>query len=127
VEEIFAGCGRHGSVRTCEQLPEGLRRVFVTARDVAPEWHVRMQAAFQRHTDNGVSKTINLPRWATIEDVRRAYLLAHELGCKGITVYREGSKDAEVLRAGTPAAEKLPQAGAESCDAEDGTCRRCPV
>ena len=127
MEEIFSGCGRQGSVRDCEQLPAALRRVFVTARDVAPEWHVRMQSVFQRHTDNGVSKTINLPRSATIEDVRRAYLLAHDLGCKGITVYREGSKEAEVLRAGAPAAEKLPQIAAESCDPRDGTCRRCPV
>jgi ribonucleoside-diphosphate reductase alpha chain len=127
LEELFSGCGRQGSVRDCEHLPAALRRVFATARDIAPERHVRMQAAFQRHTDNGVSKTINLPRSATIEDVRRAYLLAHELGCKGITVYREGSKESEVLRAGAPTAEKLPQLNAESCDPRDGTCRRCPV
>jgi len=126
IEDVFSGCGKHGTIRDCAQLSERLRRVFVTARDIAPEWHVRMQAAFQRHTDNGVSKTVNLPRSATIEDVRRAYLLAYELGCKGITVYREGSKESEVLRAGAPAAEKLPQINAESCDPRDGNCRRCP-
>jgi ribonucleoside-diphosphate reductase alpha chain len=129
LEGLFSGCARDGSIRACKELPEELRRVFVVARDISPEWHVRMQAAFQKFSDNGVSKTINLPRSATVEDVRRAYLLAHELRCKGITVYREGSKEAEVLRAGLPASalDRIPRLNSESCDPRDSdVCRRCP-
>jgi ribonucleoside-diphosphate reductase alpha chain len=129
LEGLFSGCARDGSIRSCKELPEELRRVFVVARDISPEWHVRMQAAFQKYSDNGVSKTINLPRTATVEEVRRAYLLAHQLKCKGITVYREGSKEDEVLRAGPPvsALDKIPRLNSESCDPRDSTvCRRCP-
>ena len=88
---------RTGSVQDNERVPADVRELFRTAMDIDPEWHVRMQAAFQKHVDNAVSKTINLPRSAGIDDVRRAFLLAWDLGCKGITVFRYGSRKQQVL------------------------------
>jgi ribonucleoside-diphosphate reductase alpha chain len=88
----------HGTVRDYPGVvPDRLRRLFATALEIDPVWHVRMQAAFQRHVDNGVSKTINLPGTASREAVREAYRLAWTLGCKGITVYRQGSRADQVL------------------------------
>lgn len=91
----------HGSVKDIELIPEELRHLFISAHDLSPEAHVRMQAIFQRYTDNAVSKTINFPNDASIEDVRKAYFLAYKLGCKGLTVYRDRSREKQVLEAKT--------------------------
>ena len=95
--DILAEIARHGSLRGIKQVPQDLRRVFVTAFDIKPQEHLEIQAAFQKYTDNAVSKTINLPSDATVEDVRNIYLTAYKLKCKGITVYRYGSKAKQVL------------------------------
>jgi ribonucleoside-diphosphate reductase alpha chain len=96
-KQVLEEAAKSGSCQQIEYLPDSIKKTFVTAFDIAPEWHVKMQAAFQKHTENAVSKTINFPQTATIEDVEKAYLLAWELGCKGITIYRSGSKDAQIL------------------------------
>ena len=85
------------SIQDLADIPADLRRLFVTAHDIAPEHHVRMQARFQKYSDSGVSKTINLPRTATKADVAAAFRLAYQLGCKGITVFRTGSRDKQVM------------------------------
>jgi len=100
-EELISKIARTGSVRQIEEVPEDVRRLFATAFDIEPEWHVKMQAAFQKHVDNAVSKTINFPNDATPEDVEKAYWLAYKLKCKGITVYRYGSKRQQVLYIGS--------------------------
>jgi ribonucleoside-diphosphate reductase alpha chain len=95
--ELMDLIARRGSVSDIEEIPEDVRRTFVTAHDVSPEWHIRMQSAFQKYTDNAVSKTVNLPKDATVDDVLKVYNLAYELGCKGVTIYRDGSKENQVL------------------------------
>jgi ribonucleoside-diphosphate reductase alpha chain len=96
LEEI----ARTGSVQKIDEVPEDVKKIFVTALDIEPEWHVRMQAAFQKYTDNAVSKTVNLPYEASVEDVRKVYDLAWKLKCKGVTVFRYGSKPEQVLYIG---------------------------
>jgi len=114
-----------GSLARIDGVPDELRRLFVTASDVAPEQHVRMQAAFQRRSENGVSKTVNLPHGASEEDVRRCYLLAWELGCKGITIFRDGSKGAQVLASKSGAEGASAAAQLAGNDEEGSVCSVC--
>jgi ribonucleoside-diphosphate reductase alpha chain len=124
-EELMKKVAREGSVRDILEVPEDVRRVWATSHDITPEWHVRMQAAFQKHTSMGISKTINLPSEASPKDVEDAYRLAYSLNCKGIAVYRDGSRDAQVLSTGktekptmTPASPEAPTAPPVSPPAE---------
>src|SRR4051794_37683065 len=105
-EELMKKVAEHGSVRDVEEVPDDVRSVWVTSHDITSEWHVRMQAAFQKYTSMGISKTINLPNEASVEDVEDAYRQAYALNCKGIAVYRDGSRDAQVLSTGKTGGEK---------------------
>lgn len=90
-----------GSVAGVSGVPEEVKAVYRTAHDISPEWHVKMQAAWQTYTDNAVSKTINFPQTASIEEVESAYMMAWKMGCKGITIYRDGSKESQILSIGS--------------------------
>lgn len=105
-EALMHRIAEEGTLAHIPEIPAEIRRVFVCAHDISPEWHIRIQAAFQKYTDNAVSKTINFPNSATREEVKEAYMLAYKLGCKGTTVYRDGSRDSQVLTTGTAKEEK---------------------
>lgn len=95
--ELMQKIAEHGTLRDLQEIPEDIRNLFVTAHDISPDVHIRMQAAFQKHTDNAVSKTVNFSNGATVQDVARVYELAYKLDCKGVTIYRDGSRDQQVL------------------------------
>ncbi|MGZ8848135.1 MAG: adenosylcobalamin-dependent ribonucleoside-diphosphate reductase, partial [Pyrinomonadaceae bacterium] len=96
-ENLVHRIATSGSLAQIAEVPETAGRLFVTTHEVSPQWHVEMQAAFQTHIDAAVSKTINFPHTATVDDVRQAYALAYERGCKGLTIYRDGSREEQVL------------------------------
>jgi len=98
--ELMKKIAQKGSVQGIEEIPDKWRAIFITAHDITPDWHVRIQAAFQKYTDNAVSKTVNFPNSATKEEVEKVYLQAYELGCKGVTIYRDGSRTEQVLNIG---------------------------
>jgi ribonucleoside-diphosphate reductase alpha chain len=100
-EELMRKIVHSGNIQNVKEVPENIRKLFVTAHDITPEDHIRMQAAFQKYTDNAVSKTVNFPHEATVDDVVKVYKLAHELGCKGVTIYRDRSRTKQVLYKGT--------------------------
>ncbi len=110
-EKLMKEIAEHGGCTNIKTVPEDVQRVFVTAHDISPEWHIRMQAAFQKYTDNAVSKTVNFPHSATQKDVEKVYMLAYKTGCKGVTIYRDGSRDEQVLNTG--ATEKARKVAAQ--------------
>ena len=127
-EWLMKQIAQHGSVQDVAEVPEKWRKVFVTAHDISPEWHVKMQAAFQRHTDNAVSKTVNLTHYATPKEVEDVYLLAYKLGCKGVTIYRDGSKDNQVLNISEVNRPKEEQKEAVTVGSEySGGCESCTI
>jgi ribonucleoside-diphosphate reductase alpha chain len=107
-DDLMKKIAAEGSLQHIEEIPADIRRVFVCSHDVSPLYHTKMQAAFQQFTDNAVSKTVNFKHDATIDDVREVYMLSYELGCKGVTIYRDGSRDSQVLNIGSVKKEGAP-------------------
>ena len=124
--ELLERIAKTGSAQKIEAIPEDVKKIFVTALDIQPEWHVRMQAAFQKYTDNAVSKTVNLPNEAMVEDVRKVYELAWKLKCKGVTVFRYGSKPEQVLYIGEIKTKETKFVVAESEYAGGCPTKTCP-
>lgn len=114
-DRLLRKIAAEGTVAHCEEIPEEVRRVFVCSHDIKPVDHIKMQAAFQHHTDNAVSKTVNFPKEATRSEVRDVYLLAYKEGCKGVTIYRDGSREEQVLNIGKVNREGASSAAAPAC------------
>jgi ribonucleoside-diphosphate reductase alpha chain len=110
-DELMARIAEVGTVRHLDGVPADVQSVFSTAHDITPEWHIKLQAAFQKSTDNAVSKTVNFPNEATTDDVEKVYLLAFKSGCKGVTIYRDGSREEQVLNVGQSKRKREPESG----------------
>ncbi len=111
--ELMRKIAKEGTLHNISEVPQHVKDIFVTAHDISPKYHIRMQSAFQRFTDNAVSKTVNFPNTATREDVANVYMLAYKLRCKGVTIYRDGSRDGQVLYVGDKKEDAKPQAMAK--------------
>jgi len=122
-DHLMRDIAERGSIRHLPGIPEEVRNIFVTAPDISPEWHIRMQAAFQKHLDNAISKTINFPPDASLQDVAQGFLLAYKLGCKGITVYRDKSLDSQVIH--VPHVRKHEQKSVEQLQPKPQQCVEC--
>ena len=107
-DELMKKIAETGSARHTEGVPQDVQQVFATAHDITPEWHIKLQAAFQKSTDNAVSKTVNFPNDATVDDVENVYRMAFRTGCKGVTIYRDGSRDEQVLNVGQSKKKREP-------------------
>ena len=124
-ESLIKKIAQRGSIQQFDEIPQHHKNIFKTAFDIPPEWHIKMQSVFQRHCDNAVSKTINLPSDASTEEVKKSFLFAHQLQCKGITIYRYGTKRAQVLNIGR-LAEEPGELDYIKVDSEhSGECREC--
>ncbi len=121
-EELMKKIAQSSSIQDIKEIPEEIRKIFVTAHDISPEWHVRMQAAFQKYTDNAVSKTINFPNHANPQDIENAYWLAYKLKCKGLTVYRDGSRKYQILTTKTARKDDVANLVSKS-----GGCASCEI
>jgi ribonucleoside-diphosphate reductase alpha chain len=129
-DDLMKHVAQHGTVADMEEIPERWRGVFRTAHDITPEAHVRIQAAFQKHTDNAVSKTVNFPHSATRNDVKDVFMLADSLNCKGVTVYRDGCRESQVLSVGKQTCAPAPTSSTKPKNrtaALQGSTRRMPT
>jgi ribonucleoside-diphosphate reductase alpha chain len=124
-EELMEKIAQEGSIQHIDGIPDDVKRVFVCAHDVAPEWHLRMQAGFQKQCDSSISKTINFPHDATIEQVDEIYKTAYKLACKGVTVYRDGCRNDQPMA--TEKTKKLQATGGQAGAAEDKVCKEAPA
>ncbi|MBU1975691.1 MAG: vitamin B12-dependent ribonucleotide reductase [Nanoarchaeota archaeon] len=125
-KELMDKVINQGSIQHVEDIPEEIRKVFVVAHDITPEYHLKMQAAFQKYTDNAVSKTVNFSNEAMVRDVESVYMMAYKLGCKGVTIYRDGSKELQVMNLNMNLKkEKARKQDEESTVSEDDKCPEC--
>lgn len=106
-KDLMVKIADEGTLSHIHEIPNDIKKVFVTAHDISPIWHIKMQAAFQKHTDNAVSKTVNFRNEATIDEVKEVYELAYKMGCKGVTIYRDGSREGQVLNVGAQVKDKV--------------------